>query len=132
MGAHAKKNPNVKEKTPKQYKQMGLSEDNVKTASHLFREAPGLPRVEDCTKAELVFGYSMVRLQRSKALKVLGTTEDMIDENQSKALSALGIDGRRRSFELSPQPELRRVLTSLTQKLGFAHNTRRRSTSTAW
>jgi len=85
----------------KYLRQLGLSEDNIITARTLFSEAPGLPSKKDCKKEEIILGYSLKRVKRKKALKLLGETEDTIELNKSKALASLGVAGRRRSYETS-------------------------------
>lgn len=83
-------------------KKLGLSEDDLKTSQLLFQEMPPPPpfTCEHGHKVEVLLGYSAQRLRRSKALKVLGTSEEKIEEENSKNLGALGTGGRRRSFIL--------------------------------
>ncbi len=81
-------------------KKLGLTEDDLKTSQLLFQEMPPPPpfSCERGHKVEVLLGYSAQRLRRSKALKVLGTSEEKIEEENSKNLGALGTGGRRRSF----------------------------------
>lgn len=87
-------------------KKFGVSQEDIKTSQLLFQEMCPRPSVCACNssrrttgqKAEALLGYSVERLQRSKALKVLGTSEDMIEEENCKNLGSLGVAGRRRSF----------------------------------
>ncbi len=84
-------------------KKLGLSEDDLKTSQLLFQEMPPPPpfSCERGHKVEVLLGYSVTRLKRSKALKVLGTSEEKIEEENSKNLGALGAGGRRRSFMIA-------------------------------
>jgi len=80
-------------------RKMGVSEDDVKRAKHLFAQMiPLLPGDMTSNKPEQIFGYATPRLKREKALKILGTSEDEVELENSKNLGALGIGGRRRSF----------------------------------
>jgi hypothetical protein len=90
---------------------LGLSDEDIRTAAILFQQIPSPPPLQNkhrntakqtprCsfTKAEIVMGYTTRQLQRAKALRVLGTSEDDIEIENSKYLGALGHSGRRRSF----------------------------------
>jgi hypothetical protein len=86
---------------------LGLSEEDIKTSHTLFQQLPipptnpkscrKLPKA-DPVKVEQLLGYATLCLQREKALKVLGTSEEDIEVENSKNLAALGQSGRRRSY----------------------------------
>jgi len=94
---------------------LGLSEDDIKTSVTLFQQLPlppiiprnwGRPKSPDPAKAEKLMGYATLCLQREKALKVLGTSEEDVEVENSKSLGALGQSGRRRSYLFKlPDPE---------------------------
>lgn len=92
---------------------LGLSEEDIITATTLFQLIPSPPPLFqqsmtkntskhsircEFTKAEILMGYTLRQLQRAKALRVLGTSEDNLEIENSKNLGALGNSGRRRSF----------------------------------
>jgi hypothetical protein len=93
---------------------LGLSEEDIITATTLFQLIPSPPPLCfqrsmtkntskhsircEFTKAEILMGYTLRQLQRAKALRVLGTSEDNLEIENSKNLGALGKSGRRRSF----------------------------------
>jgi len=82
-------------------KKLGLSEMDVKYSMKLFAEAHPSGR-NQCSgqgvKLEKILGYSVTRLRRSKALRLLGVTEEDIELENSKNLGTLGTNGRKRSF----------------------------------
>jgi len=75
---------------------LGVSEDDVELAEKLLRLIPKTP--SDPNKAERILGYASMRLHREKALRLLGMTEEEIEEENAKVLGSLGTSGRRRSF----------------------------------
>lgn len=86
---------------------LGLSEDDIKTSETLFQQLPLPPMNPGCqrilgspdpTKIEKLMGYATRTLRREKALKVLGTSEEDLEVENSKNLGALGRSGRRRSY----------------------------------
>ena len=67
---------------------------------------------EKMTKEELLFGYSKKQMQRVKAVKSLGTTEEEIVDDHSVRVSQLGIqiEPPKQSFRSSsrrPSPRRR-------------------------
>ncbi len=92
-------------------KKLGLTEEDVRDSEKLLRQIPPPPpphllstsssikrQYGYCTKAECVLGYTLLRLSREKALRVLGASEEEIDIENAKTLGSLGRSGRRRSF----------------------------------
>lgn len=85
-------------------KKLGLTEEDVIDSERLLRQIPPPPpshssaKYEYCTKAERLLGYTLLRLSREKALRVLGASEEDVDIENSKTLGSLGRSGRRRSF----------------------------------
>ena len=86
---------------------LGLSEDDIVTSTMLFKQmgissrpSSNQGRSREFLKEEKVLGYTTTCLQREKALKILGTTEEGLKEENCKSLGALGKSGRRRSFTL--------------------------------
>lgn len=75
---------------------LGVSEEDVAIAEKLLRLIPRTS--SDPNKAERILGYASMRLHREKALRLLGLTEEQIEEENAKSLGALGASGRRRSF----------------------------------
>ena len=75
---------------------LGVSEADVELAEKLIRLIPKTP--SDPNKAERILGYASMRLYREKALRLLGLTEEEIEEENAKVLGSLGSSGRRRSF----------------------------------
>ena len=75
---------------------LGVSEADVELAEKLLRLIPRKP--SDPNKAERILGYASMRLHREKALRLLGLTEEEIEEENAKVLGSLGTSGRRRSF----------------------------------
>ena len=76
---------------------LGVSEDDVHLAERLLKQ---IPVCSDPNKAERIFGYATSRLEREKALRLLGATEEEIEIENTKNLGALGIAGRRRSYSV--------------------------------
>ncbi|KAL3803085.1 hypothetical protein ACHAWO_010651 [Cyclotella atomus] len=81
---------------------LGVSEDDVRLAERLLRQIPTCPN--DPNKTERILGYANSRLERQKALRLLGATEDEIEIENAKNLGSLGICGRRRSYSLIQSP----------------------------
>ena len=89
-------------------RKLGLTEEDVKDSEKLFRQIPLPPPPPsssssssyNCSKQERLLGYTMQRLNRAKALKVLGASEEDVDIENSKNLGSLGHSGRKRSFAL--------------------------------
>jgi len=80
---------------------LGLTEEDIKISEALFKQMPLPPppsRSAGSTKIESVLGFAAQRIEREKALKMLGTSEDELEIENSKNLGALGLSGRRRSF----------------------------------
>ncbi len=113
---------------------LGLSEDDVKTSETLFQQLPIPPIIHrtrgklqspDTSKAESLMGYATFSLQREKALKVLGTSEEDIEIENSKSLGALGQSGRRRSYlkNLGTHENYRHSLCSSSNCLKRRRNT---------
>lgn len=75
---------------------LGVSEADVELAEKLLQLIPRTPF--DPNKAERILGYASMRLHREKALRLLGLTEEEIEEENAKVLGSLGSSGRRRSF----------------------------------
>ncbi len=82
----------------KSLRQLGVTEDDLVIAGKIMSQAPPPPTRRASTKAELVLGYDKERLNRERALKRLGVSEEQLDVENSKNLGALGLDGRKRSF----------------------------------
>ncbi|KAL7429973.1 hypothetical protein ACHAXH_001497 [Discostella pseudostelligera] len=89
---------------------LGVSEDDVELAEMLLRLIPKTP--SDPNKAERILGYASMRLHREKALRLLGMTEEEIEEENAKVLGSLGTSGRRRSFS-NPEGVFPRGLSSV-------------------
>lgn len=75
---------------------LGVSEDDVLLADFIILLNPPQSqyRTSSSSKAERLLGYSSRRIQRSKALKLLGVSEEFIDEENSKMLASLGMGHR--------------------------------------
>ena len=123
-------------------KKLGLTEEDVHFSKKLFSEissacSNGTTSTTACSKkAERLLGYTETRLKRSKALKLLGATEDDIEVECQKNLGSLGHGGRRRSFVMEMDParnsRLHRRLTlggrggSTQRRTFFGTNSRRK------
>ena len=111
-------------------KKLGLTEEDVHFSKKLFSEissacSNGTTSTTACSKkAERLLGYTETRLKRSKALKLLGATEDDIEVECQKNLGSLGHGGRRRSFvtEMDPARNSR-----LHRRLSLGSSTQRRT-----
>ena len=91
-------------------RKLGLTELDVEYSIKLFSEVnPSNDRWSthfyNCdqiskteVKIEQLLGYSLNRLRRAKALRLMGVTEDDVDLENSKNLGSLGKGGRKRSF----------------------------------
>lgn len=64
---------------------------------------PPAPQKQSSSKSELMLGYDSTRLNREKALKLLGVSEEQLDVENGKILGSLGIEGsqRKRSFRIT-------------------------------
>lgn len=64
---------------------------------------PPQPTKQSSSKSELMMGYDSTRLNREKALKLLGVSEEQLDVENGKILGSLGILGsqRKRSFRIT-------------------------------
>jgi hypothetical protein len=89
-------------KRTKGLQKLGVSEDDVILAERLLRQIPSCPN--DPNKSERILGYANSRLEREKALRLLGATEEEIEIENAKNLGSLGISGRRRSYSLLQTP----------------------------
>ena len=85
---------------------------------------PPAPKRRVSTKAEILMGYDKERLNRERALKRLGVSEEQLDIENSKFLGSLGVDGRKRSFratrsisapQLQHLPNSKKKRSSLTE-----------------
>ena len=84
-------------------KKLGLTEEDVRDSEKLLQQIPPPPpprsrKYECCRKEEQLLGYTVLRLSREKALKILGASEEDVDVENTKNLASLGRSGRRRSF----------------------------------
>lgn len=77
---------------------LGVSEDDVHLAERLMKQIPACP--SDPNKAERIFGYAKSRLERQKAMRLLGATEEEVEVENAKNLGSLGVGARRRSFSV--------------------------------
>ena len=117
----------------KSLRQLGVSEEDLVIAEKLIREMPPTPtRASSKSKAELVLGYDQARLDRKKAMDVLGITEEHLDDENTKNLGALGIDGRRRSkdgirvarsMSEPAMPRRRSSMLNMLRRISGANNT---------
>jgi len=82
---------------------LGVSEDDVLFADFIILLNPPQSqyRTSSSSKAERLLGYSIRRIQRSKALKLLGVSEEFIDEENSKMLASLGMGHQRKKKRCS-------------------------------
>ena len=114
-------------------KKFGVNEWHVLQAEEILKD---LPRAEN-TKEELLTGYTKSQLNRSKCISRLGTTEEMIDEERSKALGRLGVgyDYSDSSIPVSSDVMSSRFMScvnngvdSLMKATGFTQLTRSKDT----
>jgi hypothetical protein len=102
-------------------RKLGLTETDVQYSMKLFAEVN--PSGSQCTskgvKIEQILGYSVNRLRRSKALRLMGVTEDEIELENSKNLGSLGNGGRKRSFIV--------ITTQHQSSLFFSYNHKEKS-----
>lgn len=85
---------------------LGVSEYDVKIAERLLSQIPSCSDPD--SKEEQVLGYTLTRLCREKAIKVLGTTETEIELENAKNLGSLGVGGRRRSWQATSELDFRK------------------------
>lgn len=71
-------------------RKMGLTEEHLQKGEELMAQAPPATELND--KVEKITGYSHNQIRRSKAMAVLGTTEEMIDEERSRLVGVLGLE----------------------------------------
>jgi len=110
-------------------KRLGLTEEDVHLSKKLFNEISSQATTAssyNSTKAERLLGYNETRLKRSKALRLLGATEDDIELECAKNLGSLGQGGRRRSFVVEMDPA-RNSRLHRRLRLGSSANTDRSS-----
>ena len=81
---------------------LGVTEDDVHLAERLLKQIPVCP--SDPNKAERIFGYAKSRLEREKAMRLLGATEEEVEIENAKNLGSLGVGARRRSFSVIETP----------------------------
>ncbi len=104
-----KRNPSLSKKMKVEnrasiLKKLGLTEEDVKDSEKLLRQIPPPPPAHatkyryTCRKEERLLGYTLIRLSREKALRILGASEEDVDIENTKNLGSLGRSGRRRSF----------------------------------
>jgi len=67
-------------------KVLGVREEDVKMADNLFNPAPNTKG----TKQEQLLGYSDSQITRSKALAILGETEESVELHRQKVLGNIG------------------------------------------
>uniref|UniRef100_A0A7S2UEP3 Uncharacterized protein n=1 Tax=Attheya septentrionalis TaxID=420275 RepID=A0A7S2UEP3_9STRA len=82
-------------------RRLGVSEEDIRTGEILTAEIPPLGPWKTLSKEEKLLGYTKSRLSREKALKILGVTEEEIENKNRKRLGALGNtkeDRKRRVF----------------------------------
>jgi hypothetical protein len=89
-------------KQSKGLEKLGVSENDVHLAERLIKQIPSCP--SDPNKAERILGYATSRLEREKALRLLGTTEEEVEIENAKNLGSLGVAARRRSHSLIDTP----------------------------
>mmetsp|Transcript_26542 Transcript_26542/g.39418 ORF Transcript_26542/g.39418 Transcript_26542/m.39418 type:complete len:154 (-) Transcript_26542:208-669(-) len=70
----------------KALKKLGINDDDFMFGCALMLDSTGPIRSKD----EVLLGYSSGQIRRSKAVAVLGTTEEEIDELRTKKLSEIG------------------------------------------
>lgn len=81
-------------------RKLGITEDDVTTSEKLFAQMPPPPPLNTkfTSKTERILGYSLSRIKREKALRLMGASEEEVDLENAKNLGTLGCGGRRRSF----------------------------------
>lgn len=89
-------------KRSKGLEKLGVSENDVLLAERLIKQIPSCP--SDPNKAERILGYATSRLEREKALRLLGATEEEVEIENAKNLGSLGVAARRRSHSLIDTP----------------------------
>lgn len=83
---------------------LGVSNSDIEASTHIFRErgsqgSASRPEYDggNIEKVERITGYAEPQLAREKAIQLLGTTEEDVDEHTTRALSQLGLPA---SFDL--------------------------------
>lgn len=109
-------------------RKFGLTEDDVRDSEKLFKQMPPPPPPKNmscCSKEERLLGYTMMRIKREKALRVLGASEEDVDIENSKNLGALGQNGRKRSFfVLNQSSVIPKRMTPDMRTIGIHHRAR--------
>jgi hypothetical protein len=108
-------------------KKLGLNEFDLEYSMRLFAEVDPSTRrtnhhfsshnTRNEEKIEKIMGYSINRLRRAKALRLMGVTEEEIDLENSKNLGALGTGGRKRSFMAVSQKDQDPFLCSCANEM---------------
>jgi hypothetical protein len=98
----AQSNQRPVKKRSKGLEKLGVSENDVHLAERLIKQIPSCP--SDPNKAERILGYATSRLEREKALRLLGATEEEVEIENAKNLGSLGVAARRRSHSLIDTP----------------------------
>ncbi|KAH9106983.1 hypothetical protein LEN26_002062 [Aphanomyces euteiches] len=98
-------------------KKLGVCDNDLQAYDDLQRHSAvvDLSR-EKMTKEEVLCGYSKKQMQRVKAIKSLGTTEEEIEDDHSQRVSQLGIqiEPPKESFSSLPRrPSPRRSIIGL-------------------
>eukprot|EP00978_Attheya_sp_CCMP212_P003176 scaffold6581_cov57-Attheya_sp.AAC.4 len=107
MSRNVKDFPGQKKHLPRcVLRRLGVSEEDIRTGEILTSEIPPLGPWKTLTKEEKLLGYTKSRLSREKALKILGVTEEEIENENRKRLGALGTtktkkDRKRRDEDLA-------------------------------
>ncbi len=107
-------------------KKLGVSEDDVFLAERL------LEQISSCSisKSERILGYAASRLNREKAIRLLGATEDEVAVEIPKVLGTLGVAGRRRSYsttDVAPPPAF--IIQDGRRSSSHPHAQKKRSTA---
>lgn len=99
---------------------LGVSNSDVEASALLFREGGRCRPVEGAydggsiEKVERMTGYAEQQLAREKAIQMLGTTEEDIDEHVSMALGKLGLPA---SFDVPREIRLDEPSDCLTRSI---------------
>ncbi len=80
-------------------KRLGLRLEDFDIGCELMSNNPA----PENTKEEKLTGYTMAQIKRAKAVNVLGTTEEDVDNDRAMKLSSLGVQelGRTHSKEMA-------------------------------
>lgn len=93
-------------------KKLGLSDEDYHVGNKIFSEGNNSGKfLPPLTKIEKVTGYSTSQVKRTKAVNLLGTTEEHIVEERSRRLSTLGITQRSSNKTILPKLSERRRIT---------------------